>query len=100
MSIYLMLTTLTEAGRRALQEDPDSLKEINKEMELMGVKIIDQYALLGPYDFVNILEAPSNEVVTKLSIRMSAKGTTSTLTLAAMPIDDLIASLKKKDTPW
>jgi uncharacterized protein with GYD domain len=100
MSIYLMLTTLTESGRRALQEDPDSLKDINKEVELMGVKILTQYALLGPYDFVNILEAPSNEVVTKLSIRMSAKGTTSTLTLAAMPIDDLIASLKKKDTPW
>ena len=100
MSIYLMLTTLTESGRRALQEDPDSLKDINKEVELMGVKILTQYALLGPYDFVNILEAPSNEVVTKLSIRMSAYGTTSTLTLAAMPIDDLIASLKKKDTPW
>lgn len=100
MSIYLMLTTLTESGRKALQEDPDSLKDINKEVELMGVKILAQYALLGQYDFVNILEAPSNEVVTKLSIRMSAKGTTQTLTLAAIPIDDLIASLKKKDNPW
>jgi uncharacterized protein with GYD domain len=95
-----MLTTLTESGRRALQEDPESLRDINKEVELMGVKILAQYALLGQYDFVNILEASSNEAVTKLSIRMSSKGTTQTLTLAAMPIDDLIASLKKKDTPW
>ena len=100
MSIYLMLTTLTESGRKALQEDPDSLKDINKEVELMGVKILAQYALLGQYDFVNILEAPSNEVVTKLSIGMSARGTTQTLTLAAIPVDDLIASLKKKDNPW
>ena len=100
MSIYLMLTTLTDQGRRALQEDPESLRGINKEVEYMGVKLLAQYALLGQYDFINILEAPSNEAIAKLSIRLSAKGTTQTLTLAAISIDDLIATLKERETPW
>ncbi|HJX13475.1 MAG TPA: GYD domain-containing protein [Dehalococcoidales bacterium] len=100
MSVYLMLTTLTDAGRKALQEDPEILKEINKETEYMGVKIMTQYALLGQYDFVNIVEAPNNEAVAKLAIRLSAKGTTQTLTLAAISIDDLIATLKEREKPW
>jgi len=100
MSVYLMLTTLTDAGRKAIQEDPERLREINKEVEYMGVKILNQYALLGQYDFVNILEAPSNETVAKLAIRMSAKGTTQTLTLAAITLDDLINTLKEKKPPW
>lgn len=100
MSVYLLLTTLTDSGRKALQDDPEILKEINKETELMGVKILTQYALLGQYDFVNIVEAPNNEVVAKLAIRLSAKGTTQTLTLAAISIDDLIATLKEREQPW
>lgn len=100
MSVYLMLTTLTDAGRKALQDDPEILKEINQEVEYMGVKILTQYALLGQYDFVNIVEAPNNEAVAKLAIRLSAKGTTQTLTLAAISIDDLIATLKEREQPW
>ncbi|MDD5190068.1 MAG: GYD domain-containing protein [Dehalococcoidales bacterium] len=100
MPIYVMLTTLTDAGRKAIQEEPERLREINKETEFMGAKIIDQYALLGQYDFVNILEAPNNEAVAKLAIRMSAKGTTTTLTLAAINIDDLIEALKSRQSPW
>ena len=100
MSVYLMLTTLTDHGRKAIQEDPEVIREINKEVEYMGVKILDQYALLGQYDFVNILEAPSNEVMAKLAIRLSAKGTTQTLTLAAITLDSLIDALKQKGTPW
>ncbi len=100
MPIYLMLTTLTDEGRKTIQEDPESLRDINKEVEQMGVKILDQYALLGQYDFVNIVEAPSNEAVAKLAIRLSAKGTTQTLTLAAITLDNLIDALKKKETPW
>ena len=100
MSVYLMLTTLTDEGRKALQENPEILKEINKEVEYMGVKILTQYALLGQYDFVNIVEAPSNEAVAKLAIRLSAKGTTQTLTLAAISLEDLIKTLKEKDRPW
>jgi len=100
MSVYLMLTTLTDAGRKALQDNPEILKEINKEVEFMGVKILTQYALLGQYDFVNIVEAPNNEAVAKLAIRLSAKGTTQTLTLAAISIEDLITTLKERESPW
>ena len=100
MSIYLMLTTLTDEGRKAIQEDPEVLRGINKEVEYSGEKLLSQYALLGQYDFVNILEAPSNEVMVKLAIRLSSKGTTQTLTLAAITLDDLITALKKKEDPW
>lgn len=100
MSVYLMLTSLTDAGRKAIQEDPERLREINQEVEFMGVKILDQYALLGQYDFVNVVEAPSNEAIAKLAIRMSAKGTYQTLTLAAIPVENLIAALKQRETPW
>ena len=100
MPVYLMLNTLTDAGRKALQENPEILREINKEVEFMGVKILDQYALLGQYDFVNILEAPSNEAMAKLSTRLSARGNFQTLTLAAITIDALIDTMKEKETPW
>ena len=63
MSKYLMLTSLTDEGRRTVKDDPDRLLELNQEVESMGVKILSQWALLGPYDFVNIVEAPRDEVV-------------------------------------
>ena len=97
MYVYLMLTTLTDQGRKAIQEDPEVLREINKEVEYMGVKVLAQYALLGQYDFVNLLEAPSNEAVAKLAIRLSGKGTMQTLTLAAITLEDLMEALKKKE---
>ncbi len=65
MSVYVMLTTLTSEGRRTLKEKPERIKEVNQEVEKMGAKILQQYAVLGPYDFVNILDAPSNEVISK-----------------------------------
>ena len=95
MAIYLLLSTLTGEGRKAIEEYPEKLKELNKEVEYMGVKIIAQYALLGQYDFVTIVEAPSNEKAAELAIHMSAGGLQS-LTLAAIPLGTLIATLKKK----
>jgi uncharacterized protein with GYD domain len=61
----------------------------------MGAKILGQYALLGPYDFVNILDAPSNEVITRVAIELGARGTLGTLTMAAMTLDDFIRGVKK-----
>ena len=63
MAKFVMLTTLTDEGRKTLMENPGRIKEVNKEVEAMGAKILAQYAVLGPYDFVNIIEAPSNEVI-------------------------------------
>ncbi|MCK5124404.1 MAG: GYD domain-containing protein, partial [Dehalococcoidia bacterium] len=63
MGKFLMMTTLTDEGRKTIMENPGRIKEVNKEVEAMGAKILAQYAVLGPYDFVNIIEAPSNEVI-------------------------------------
>ncbi len=100
MPVYLMLTSLTDQGRKTIKDNPDRIREVNKEVELMGVKVLTQYALLGQYDFVNIVEAPSDEVAAKLAINLSARGTVQTLTLSAMPIDKLIETLKKTTTQW
>ncbi len=96
MATYLTLLTLTAEGRKKMEEYPEMLKEINKEVEYMGVKILAQYALLGQYDFVNILEAPNDEVAAKLAIHLSTRGGFQTLTLTAIPLEDLVATLKKK----
>ena len=94
MAIYLMLTTLTDDGRKTLKAKPERIKEVNKEVENMGVKILAQYALLGQYDFANILEAPSNEAITKVAIELGSRGTLQTMTLAAMTLDRFINALK------
>ncbi len=94
MAIYLMLTTLTDDGRKTLKAKPERIKEVNKEVESMGVKILAQYALLGQYDFANILEASSNEVITKVAIELGSRGTLQTMTLAAMTLDRFISALK------
>ncbi len=90
MAIYVMLTTLTDEGRRTLKSHPQRIKEVNKEVEAMGVKILAQYAILGPYDFINILEAPDNKTVSKVAVELGARGTLHTVTMAAMTVDELI----------
>ncbi|HEU65832.1 MAG TPA: GYD domain-containing protein [Chloroflexi bacterium] len=95
MAKFLMLTTLTDEGRKTLMENPARLKEVNKEVEAMGAKVLAQYALLGPYDFVNIIEAPSNEAISKVAVALGARGTLQTLTMSAMDVDSFIGSLKK-----
>ena len=95
MAIYLMLTNLTDEGRKTVKEKPERIKEVNKEVEKMGVKILSQYALLGAYDFVNILEAPDNQAVARVAVELSSRGTLQTTTLAAFAIDEFIKILKK-----
>ncbi len=93
MAIYVMLTSLTDEGRKTVRESPARIKEVNQEVEAMGAKILTQYALLGPYDFVNILEAPDNKVVTKIAMELSSRGTLHTMTMAAMTLDEFISSI-------
>ncbi|MDO8687583.1 MAG: GYD domain-containing protein [Dehalococcoidales bacterium] len=89
MPIYVMLTTLTDEGRKTLKSNSQRIKEVNREVEAMGVKILTQYALLGPYDFINILEAPDNRVIGKVALELGARGTLQTVTMAAMTVDEL-----------
>ena len=94
MSLYIMMSTLTDEGRKTVKSNPLRIKEVNKEVEAMGVKIIAQYVTLGQYDFINILEAPDNEVISKVAIELGSRGTLQTSTLAALTLDDFIKALK------
>lgn len=95
MSLYLMVTNLTDEGRRTVKANPERIKEVNKEVESMGVKILAQYAVLGPYDFVNVLEAPDNQTMARLAMHLGARGTLQTITMAAMSLDDFVKTMKK-----
>lgn len=94
MATYVMLTTLTDEGRKTVKQNPERIREVNKEVQAMGAKILSQYALLGPYDFVNILEAPSNEVISRVAIELGARGTLQTMTMAAMDLNDFVKGVK------
>ena len=95
MAKFVMLTTLTDEGRKTITENPARIKEVNREVEAMGAKVLAQYAVLGPYDFVNILEAPSNEAISKVAVALGSRGTLQTMTMAAMDVDAFIGGLKK-----
>jgi len=93
MATYVMLTTLTDEGRKTIKTNPQRIKEVNKEVEAMGVKILAQYALLGQYDFVNILEAPDDKAIAKVAMELGARGTLQTMTMVALPLDEFISSI-------
>ncbi len=88
MARYIMLSTLTDEGRKTIRMRPERIKEVNKEIEKMGAKVVCQYAVLGQYDFVNIIEAPDNETITRISIELGSRGTVQLLTLSAINIDE------------
>lgn len=95
MALYILLSTLTNDGRKTIKTKPDRIKEVNKEIEGMGAKVLGQYAVLGMYDFINIVEAPGNDTMAKISVALGARGTVQMMTLPAIAIDDFIKTLKK-----
>ena len=94
MPTYVMLSTLGPDGSATLQENPERLLQVNADVEAMGVKVVAQYALLGQHDFLNILEAPDELTMAKVAMTLGARGTVKTLTMTAIPVDDLIAKLR------
>ena len=82
MPKYIMLSNLTDEGRKTVKMRPERIKEVNDEIEKMGAKVLEQYAVLGEYDFINILEAPNNETISKVSIDLGSRGTIQFITLA------------------
>ena len=94
MPTYLMLTNLTAEGVRTLKNNPGRVAEVNREVEQIGAKVIAQYATLGQYDFVTVVEAPDEKTMAKAAIMLAARGTMRTTTLPAIPIDQLISRLQ------
>ena len=91
MAKYILLSTLTERGRETLKKNPERIKEVNKEL---GVEVLKQWAVLGPYDFVNLVEAPDNKAIFKLSTELGSRGTIEITSMPALSIDELIKTLK------
>ena len=94
MPYYVMLTRLTSEGRKTLMNNPRRAQEVNKEVEAMGAKVIAQYSLLGPYDFLNVMEAPSNEAIARVASELGSRGTLEPLTMAAMTMPEYIRELE------
>ena len=88
-----MLSTLGPGGWATLQEKPERLHEVTREVESMGLKVIAQYALMGQWDFLNIIEAPDEKTMARAAVTLAARGTMRTTTLQAIPIADLIEAL-------
>ncbi len=94
MPTYLLLTTLSPQGIQTLQVVPERLFEVNREIEALGVRVVDQWALLGPYDFLSLVEAPDIESLARLASEIASRGSAHVETLTVMPVDDYVTTMK------
>jgi uncharacterized protein with GYD domain len=88
-----MLSTLTPEGVQTIKNNPQRIREVNKEIEQLGATVTAQWAVLGQYDFVNIVEAPDEKTMARVSLELGSRGTARYESLVAIPVDDFIASL-------
>jgi uncharacterized protein with GYD domain len=93
MATYVLLTNLTDEGRKTIRSRPERIREVNKEIDGMGGKLIAQYAVLGPYDFVNIVEADNNEAIARIAVELGSRGTLQLMTLPAIAVEDFISRI-------
>ena len=93
MPTFIMLSTLTADGVQTVRDNPARIREVRHEVEQLGARVTAQWAVLGPYDFVNVVEAPDEQTMARVSVELGARGTGSYVTLSAIPIDDFIAGL-------
>jgi uncharacterized protein with GYD domain len=93
MPTFVMLTNLTSEGVQTLKNNPSRVQEVNKEVEQLGVTVKEQWAVLGQYDFITIVEAPDEKTMAKVSVELGSRGTMSTQTLTAIPAEELAQAL-------
>ena len=98
MPTYILLSKLTTEGRRTIKARPERIKEVNHEIKAFGAKVLEQYSVIGPYDFVNIVEAPNNEAITKVSIELGSRGTVQITSMPALSIDNFVDVIKSTHT--
>ena len=96
MPTYAMLTTLGPDGWETLRQNPDRILRVREEVESLGLRVIAQYALMGQYDFLNVIEAPDEQAMANAAIMLAARGTMRTTTMQAIPVEDLISTLKRQ----
>lgn len=94
MSTYILLSKVTDEGAETIKKNPERIKEVNKEIEKLGAEVKEQFAVLGPYDFVNIVEAPDEETISRVSVELGSRGTIKIQTLTAIPIGDFVDSFE------
>ena len=99
MATFVLLSTLTDDGAQTIKEDPARILAVNQELDRMGVHVVSQWAVLGPYDFVNIVEAPDNLTIARVSAVLSSRGSVKIMTLPAIPIDAFIEGLQRPEAP-
>ena len=93
MPTYIMLSTLSPEGVQTVKNNPQRIKEVNSEVEQLGATVKAQWATLGQFDFVNIIEAPDEQTMSRVSLELGSRGTAKYETLIAIPIDDFISGL-------
>jgi uncharacterized protein with GYD domain len=93
MATFIMLTNLTPDGVKTLKDNPGRVQEVNKEVEQLGVKVVDQWATLGQYDFITVVDAPDEATMAKVSIELGSRGTMTSQTLCAIPAADFVSAL-------
>ncbi len=90
MRTYIMLSTLSPEGVQTIRNNPARIREVNREVEQFGAKVVAQWATLGKFDFVNVIEAPDERTMVRISLELGSRGTGKFETLPAIPIDDFI----------
>ena len=93
MPIFLLLTTLTQQGVQTLKSNPERLRQVNQDVEELGCRVLHQWATLGEFDFVNVVEAPDIATVAKVSVALGARGSTKIQTLPALEIEEFLRAL-------
>jgi uncharacterized protein with GYD domain len=93
MPTFVLLSTLTPEGVQTVKNNPTRIREVNKEVEQLGATVTAQWATLGRFDFVNIVEAPDEQTIARVSLELGSRGTAKYETLVAIPVDEFIAAL-------
>jgi uncharacterized protein with GYD domain len=93
MPIFILLSTLTQQGVQTLKSNPERLRQVNHDLEELGCRVLHQWATLGEFDFVNVVEAPDIQTVAKVSVTIAARGSTKIATLPALDIDEFLRTL-------
>ncbi|MBD0338587.1 MAG: GYD domain-containing protein [Thermoleophilia bacterium] len=94
MPTYVMLSTLTVQGVQTLKSNPERLREVNRDVEELGARVVQQWATLGPFDFVNVIEAPDDATMARISVALSARGSSKFQTMPAFSVDDFLGLLE------